>query len=113
MSKPLSRPHELGRGIGYNIDKEFLLDWLAHTPVGQWNHLSSNRMLQSRAGGKLKRLWLVVKIENQVPVMVDVYPDKRAANRRADFLRKHMRPSYDSINLIEFQPQMNTFKSSI
>ncbi len=103
MSKPLSRPHELGRGIGYNIDKEFLLEWLSRTPAEQWGHLPGFRPLQSQAGGKPKRLWLVVKIERSVPVMVDVYPDKRSANRRAEFLRKHMRPSQDSINLIEFK----------
>ena len=111
MSKPLSRPHELGRGLGYNIDKQFLLEWLSKKPAVQWNHLSSDRMLYKRVGGEPKRLWLVVKIENNVAVMVDVYPDKRSANRRAEFLRKHMRPSYDDINLIEFKPQLKDSKS--
>lgn len=104
MSKPLSRPHELGRGIGYNIDREFLLKWLANTTSGNWGLFPQDRVLQKRIGGKQKRLWLVVKIENNVPVMVDVYSDKRSANRRAEFLRKHMRPVHDNINIIEFKP---------
>jgi hypothetical protein len=104
MSKPISRSQELGRGIGYNIDQEFLLQWLTNTPEDRWNSLSRDHMIQKRLSGKPKRLWLVVKNENKIPVMVDVYPDKRAANRRAEFLRRHMRAQCDSVSLIEFKP---------
>ncbi len=105
MSKPISRSQELGRGIGYNIDRAFLIEWLTKTPASKWSSLARDRLIQKRISGKPKRLWLVIKSENKVPVMVDVYPDKRAANRRAEFLRKHMRAQLDSINLIEFKPQ--------
>ena len=104
MSKPLSRPHELGRGIGYNIDRESLLEWLNSTRAEEWGRVSAHFSLVSRGGSSPKRLWLVVKSENHVPVMVDVYPEKRSANRRAEFLRKHMRPASDHVNLIEFKP---------
>jgi hypothetical protein len=113
MSKPLSRSQELGRGIGYNIDREFLLEWLTKNPGSNSESISRDRLFRKSFSGKPKRLWLVVKNENKVPVMVDVYPDKRAANRRAEFLRKHMRAELDSISLIEFKPQSVDQRSSI
>ena len=112
MSKPLSRPHELGRAIGYNLDPSLLLEELKRVPVGQWGELGSNRAIldyvQSAVGiaartqnrTSPKRMWLVVKLENQVPVMIDAYTDKASANRREKFLRQHLRAERDEVKMV-------------
>ena len=112
MSKPLSRPYELGRAIGYNIDPSLLLAELKCAPMEQWGDLGSNHAVldyvQSAAGiakrinrASAKRMWLVVKLENAVPVMIDAYTDKRSANRREKFLLQHHRPEIDSVRVIQ------------
>jgi len=113
MSKPLSRPHELGRAIGYNLDPSLLLEELKRAPMEQWGDLGSHRAVldyvQSAAGissrtirrASPKRMWLVVKLENNVPVMIDAYTDKRAANRREKFLLQHHRPEIDSVRVLQ------------
>jgi len=112
MPKPLSRPHELGRAIGYNIDPSLLLEELKRAPMEQWADLGNNRAVldyvQSAAGitkrinqARPKRMWLVVKLENNVPVMIDAYTDKRSANRRERFLLQHHRPEIDSVKVVQ------------
>ncbi len=113
MSKPLSRPHELGRAIGYNVDPQVLLAELERVPIEQWDQLGNNRAVldyvQSAAGigarskalRKARKMWLVVKSENSVPVMIDAYTDKRSANRREKFLRQHLRADRDSVNVVQ------------
>lgn len=114
MAKPLSRPHELGRAIGYNVDPSLLLEELKRAPIGQWGDLGSNHAVldyvQSAAGvakrinqASPKRMWLVVKLENNVPVMIDAYTDKRAANRREKFLLQHHRPEIDAVKVVSIE----------
>lgn len=109
MAKPLSRPDEIGRAIGYNVDIDLLLEKLQHTSLGQWDHLKNNGAFREQVGraaeGRVAsqsskppaRLWLVVKIERGVPVMIDVYPNKRSATQREKFLRRHMRADTDDV----------------
>ena len=112
MSKPLSRPHELGRAIGYNVDPSLLLEELKRAPREQWDNLGNNRVMldyvQSATGiasrakrASAKRMWLVVKLENRVPVMIDAYTDKRSANNRERFLRQHMCAEIDEVKIVQ------------
>lgn len=112
MTKPLSRPHELGRAIGYNIDPSLLLEELERAPKEEWGALGRSRgmldyarstasaVVRSGRRRRLKRMWLVVKSENNVPVLIDAYTDKGSANRREKFLRQHM-PGRDAVNVIQ------------
>jgi hypothetical protein len=110
MPKPLSRPEEIGRAVGYKIDADLLLERLKQaTPNSPANstdevllkgHSRAAELHASNAASKpLKRLWVVVKIERGVPVMIDAYRDKRSANKRAEFLRLHMRANLDQVEL--------------
>ena len=108
MSKPASRPEELGRAIGYQVDARLLLEQLTRDgSVDLQNARRSlkelERVAREREGSAPKkppkRLWVVVKIERGVPVMIDAYRDKRSANRRSDFLRLHMRADADRVEL--------------
>lgn len=114
MPKPLSRPYELGRAIGYKIDPCQLLQELKRAPREEWGSLGSNRVMldyardaaaaEARAGRRtrMRHLWLVVKLENGVPVLIDAYTEKGSANRREKFLRQHMRDG-DAVNLIQIE----------
>ena len=110
MSKPLSRPTEIGRAVGYKVDADLLLARLREVSRGSVNFENDKGLLKGleraaamgAAGATLKpakRLWVVVKIERGVPVMIDAYRDKRSAKTRAEFLRLHMRPESDSVEL--------------
>jgi hypothetical protein len=111
MSKPVSRPNQVGRAIGYNVDIQLLLDKLKDTPIGQWQDLDQDgaflEQIERAADlpgmrsnlGRPARLWAVVKMENGVPVMIDAFRDKRSANSRERFLRRHMRPEIDQVAL--------------
>jgi hypothetical protein len=112
MSKPASRPEELGRAIGYQVDARLLLEQL--TREGTIDLQNARLSLQeleraarvhegSRPRKPPKRLWVVVKIERGVPVLIDAYRDKRSANRRADFLRLHMRADVDRVELFAIE----------
>ncbi len=108
MSKPLSRPNEIGRAIGYNVDVSLILERLKQTPLAQWDRTlveQVERAAQVPGGseGRPKRLWVVVKIERGVPVMMDAYRDKRSANRRDRFLRQHMHAEMDEVRLFELR----------
>ncbi len=108
MAKPLSRPNELGRAIGYNVDIDLILDKLKHTPIEQWDRAFLEQVGRAAQSGSAeqkptKRLWIVVKAERGVPVMMDVYRDKRSANRRDKFLRQHMRAEMDEVRLFEIK----------
>ena len=105
MTKPLSRPHELGRAIGYNLDPGLLLEELKRAPTEQWDRAMLDYVQRAargneRSGAKARRMWLVVKLENSVPVMIDAYTDKRAANAREKFLRQHMRAKRDEVKVV-------------
>ncbi len=111
MAKPLSRPNELGRAIGYRVDVELIREKLKGIPIGRWEQLRDNQTFVEqveRAAGVSKanaaskaatRMWVVLKIEHGVPVMIDAYRDKRSAKRRQEFLRQHMRPEMDQVAL--------------
>ena len=111
MSKPLSRPEEVGRAVGYQIDADLLLERLKQAaPNGLVKPEHDEALLKqlsraaefhgsSRAAKPLKRLWVVIKIERSVPVMIDAYRDKRSANKRAEFLRLHMNADLDQVQV--------------
>ncbi len=112
MAKPLSRPNEIGRAIGYRVDVELLREKLKDMPVEGWEQLKNNRAFVEQVGHaarstpgpsdkEAKRLWVVLKIEHGVPVMIDAYRDKRSAKRREEFLRQHMRPELDQVGLFQ------------
>lgn len=127
MSKPLSRPNELGRAIGYRVDVDVILDRLkaapGGAPEGGWEQLKTDRALVAQMFGRLdfagstkafahgggvaqagklpKRLWVVMKTERGIPVMLDAYLDKRSANSREKFLRQHMQPEMDQVVLFD------------
>lgn len=115
MARPLSRPDEIGRAIGYNVDIDLLLEKLKRASLGQWDHLKHNDGFLEQVGraaeGQMagpesepaSRLWVVVKIERGVPVMIDAYPNKRSATRREKFLRRHMRIETDDVALLEIK----------
>lgn len=115
MARPLSRPDEIGRAIGYNVDIDLLLEKLKRASLGQWDHLKHNDSFLEQVGraaeGQIagaeskpaSRLWVVVKIERGVPVMIDAYPNKRSATRREKFLRRHMRIETDDVALLEIK----------
>lgn len=65
--------------------------------VAQVGHAATKRGSGSDHGPK--RLWVVVKAEHGIPVMIDAYTDKRSASRRALFLRQHMRVERDQVAL--------------
>ncbi|MBI4787451.1 MAG: hypothetical protein HY782_10440 [Chloroflexi bacterium] len=106
MSKPVSASREVGRAVGYKVDVDLLLEKLKDAPLGDWDALKTNRAFLAQieraaqgeaAESKPKRLWVVVKAEHGVPVMLDAYRDKHSANRREKFLRQHMRPEIDEV----------------
>ncbi len=115
MAKPLSRPNEIGRAIGYNVNIDLILESLERTPMRQFSYLKSNRAFLDQVGRAAKRqsdnenqtqarrLWIVVKIERGVPVMIDAYSDKRSAKRRENFLRLHMRQGFDQVGIFEIK----------
>lgn len=108
MSKPLSRPNELGRAIGYNVDIDLIRDKLKDTPIEQWDRAFLEQVGRAAQGNSTeqkptKRLRIVVKAERGVPVMLDAYRDKRSANRREKFLRQHMRAEMDEVRLFEIK----------
>ncbi len=114
MSKPLSKPHEIGRAVGYKVDAGLLLERLQQASRGNIDFQNNQGLLQGleraaamNAAGSarkpLKRLWVVVKIERGVPVMIDAFRDKRSAKTRAEFLRLHMRPDVDRVELFPIE----------
>lgn len=110
MAKPLSRPNEIGRAIGYKVDVSLLLTWLKQasdpataSPDGNAWLKELERAADSHAANaprkSSRRLWVVVKSERGVPVLLDAYRDKRSANSRAQFLRLDMNPDEDRVEL--------------
>jgi hypothetical protein len=100
--------------MGYKVDANLLLSRLQQTSRGGLNIQDDQRWWEGlgraatmNATGTArkppKRLWVVVKIERDVPVMIDAYLDKRSANRRADFLRRHMRPNSENVELFAIE----------
>ncbi len=108
MAKPLSRPNEIGRAIGYNVEVNVILDRLKQTPGADWDRALVEQVERAARGpeagdARPKRLWVVVKVERGVPVMMDAYRDKRSANRREKFLRQHMHADSDEVRLFEIK----------
>ncbi len=111
MSKPLSRPNEIGRAIGYHVDIELVREKHKEMPIERWEQLQDNKSFVEQveraasaskantASKGTKRMWVVLKVEHGVPVMIDAYGDKRSAKRREEFLRQHMRPDVDQVAL--------------
>ena len=46
-------------------------------------------------------LWVVVKVESGIPVMVEAYWDRESAETREQFWRENMRPEYDETGVFE------------
>lgn len=117
MAKPLSRPNEIGRAIGYRVDVRALLEALEERSIDSWDRLKKDRAflehvqraaqshLATGRGKRPKRLWVVMKMERAVPVMIDAYVDRRSANRREQFLRQHMRPETDQVEVFQVKLQ--------
>ena len=112
MAKPLSSAHELGRAIGYKIDVQSLLEKLSSASPEQWNDPAHHRALLGQIGRAVqvqgtgsasKKMWVVLKVERGVPVMIDAYRDKRSALKRERFLNQHLRPERDEVKLIELK----------
>lgn len=115
MSKPLSRPNELGRAIGYRVDINLILERLKGAPPGNWEQLKTDRSFvaqmhqaallhgggTSPSGKPISKLRVVMKAEHGIPVMMDAYPDKRSANCREKFLRQHMRAEVDQVAVFD------------
>jgi len=50
-----------------------------------------------------KRIWVVVKVESGIPVMVEAFRDRQLAEGQEQSWRRHMRPDYDEIGVFEVQ----------
>ncbi len=101
--------------MGYRVDINLILERLKDAPPGNWEQLKTDRsfvaQMQQAAllhGGSTlpsdkpaKKLWVVMKAEHGIPVMMDAYLDKRSANRREKFLRQHMRPDVDQVAVFD------------
>ena len=48
-------------------------------------------------------LWVVVKVESGIPVIVEAYRDKQSAEAREQYLRKCMHPENDETGVFEIQ----------
>jgi len=48
-------------------------------------------------------LWVVVKVESGIPVLVEVHQDEQSAEMREQSLRKYMRPENDETGVFEIQ----------
>ena len=48
-------------------------------------------------------LWVVVKVESGIPVMVEAYRDKQSAEMREQSWRKYMHPENDETGVFEIQ----------
>jgi len=46
-------------------------------------------------------LWIVVKVESGIPVLVEAYRDWQSAERRAQLLRTDMNPENDETGVFE------------
>ena len=113
MAKPLSSAHELGRAIGYKVDVRSLLEKIKPASPGEEEDFSRDhayleeisRVVQKQNAGarQVKKLWIVLKIERGVPVMIDAYRDKRSAAKRERFLRQHMCLEMDQVKLFEIK----------
>ena len=109
MSKPVSASREVGRAIGYKVDVGLLREKLKDVAIGDWDQLKTNSVFLAQVeraaqaptdhpqDKKPKRIWVVLKVEHGVPVMIDAYRDKHSANKREKFLRQHMRPDSDEV----------------
>jgi hypothetical protein len=94
---------ELGRATGFNVEVASILEKLRQVPAEHWNRSLLENAGQSAgvsSSRQNRKLWLVIKAERGVPVLVDAYRDKRSASRRAAFLRHHM-PASDQVHLYD------------
>ncbi len=82
----------IAQALGYGMDMDVLKDKLQHLEIP---------LADATKKGQPKRLWVVVKTEHGVPVMVDAFRDKRAANRRANFLQMHMQPDREQVTVFD------------
>jgi hypothetical protein len=48
-------------------------------------------------------LWIVVKVDSGIPVMVEAYPDEQSAKTRERSLRRDMHPENDETGVFEVQ----------
>jgi hypothetical protein len=52
---------------------------------------------------QIELLWVVVKVESGIPVMVEAYGNKESAKMREQSLRKYMHPENDETGVFEIQ----------
>ncbi len=97
----IRNPISIARAVGYRVDPKLLLDYLKSTSK-DFALLPSIEFSTGMAQPKQpKRLWIVVKIESGAPIMADAFREKRTAAKRAEFLRKHMRPDDDAVRIFD------------
>jgi len=48
-------------------------------------------------------MWVVVKVEGGIPVMVEPYRDEQSAQKKEQFLRTYMHPENDETGIFEIQ----------
>lgn len=53
--------------------------------------------------GQPELLWVVVKVESGIPVVVEAYRDRQSAEMREQPLRKDMHPENDETGVFEVQ----------
>ena len=53
--------------------------------------------------GQPELLWVVVKVESGIPVVVEAYRDRQSAEMREQSLRKDMHPENDETGVFEVQ----------
>jgi hypothetical protein len=61
------------------------------------------------AENQLEIIWVVVKVESGIPVMVEAYHDGQSAELRNQFLRLNMHPENDETGVFEIQIGHCTF----
>lgn len=50
-----------------------------------------------------RTLWVVVKVESGVPVIVEAYYRQKTARSRERLLRRNIREDYDTVNVFEVE----------
>ncbi len=61
----------------------------------------SNGGQQMFSKNQFKVLWVVVKVESGIPVMIEAYGNKKSARMRERDLRRYMHPENDETGVFE------------
>ena len=68
--------------------------------VAQAHHWKPKQNLLMKTKGS-DQVWVVVEVQSGVPVLAEVFADRRAAKRCQRKLRTKMRQDYDEVGLFE------------